>query len=225
MRVLVAEDEQQLASFIRKGLQEEGHVVDVVHDGDAALIMGRTSVYDAIVLDILLPGRSGFDVIRTLRREGVATPILCLTALERTEEKVAALDLGADDYMVKPFEFAELVARLRALERRPAGILGAELRCGDLTLDRLTRKVSRAGKPIDLTPREFALLEHLLRNVGRPVTRTSIIEHVWDMNFDSLTNVVDVFIKRLREKIDRPFGRPLLHTVRGVGYVLEEPEG
>jgi len=222
LRILVVEDEAQLASFIRNGLREEGHAVDIAEDGESAVVMGRTGVYDVIVLDILLPRQSGYDVIRELRKQGIATPILCLTAVDGVEQKVAGLDLGADDYMVKPFAFSELLSRLRALQRRSPQMAPVELRCADLVLNRTTREVTRAGRRIELTPREFALLEYLMQRAGEPVTRTAIVEHVWDMNFDSLTNVVDVFINRLRSKMDRPFDRPLLHTLRGVGYMLRE---
>jgi len=224
MRILVAEDERQLASFLKRGLHEAGYAADAVHDGAEAVLMAKTGVYDVLILDILLPIQSGYEVIRELRAAGVETKILCLTALDKTPEIVAGLDLGADDYLVKPFDFSELLARLRALYRRSADGAPAELRCSDLALDPATRKVTRAGRDIALTPREFALLEYLMRHVNVPVTRTAIIQHVWDMNFDSLTNVVDVFINRLRTKMDRPFGRRLLRTLRGVGYILQEPD-
>ena len=187
--------------------------------------MARTGIYDVIVLDIMLPGRSGFDVIRQLRSEGVATPVLCLTARDRLEDKVTGLDLGADDYMPKPFEFPELLARIRALARRSPGMVQPKLRSGDLVLDPVTREVLRAGRKIDLTPKEFALLEFLMRRAGRAVTRTSILDNVWDMNYDSLTNVVDVLMNRLRKKVDHPFDEELIETVRGTGYRMKRKEG
>ena len=222
MRVLVVEDELRLASFLRSGLQESGYAVDVAGDGEEAAHLGKSGLYDVILLDILLPKQSGLEVIRQLRRADVRTPILCLTARDRPEDKVAGLDLGADDYLTKPFNFAELLARVRALLRRSPDVAPTELRCADLTLDPATRRVTRAGKEIDLTPREYALLEFLLRRAGTVVTRSALLEGVWDMNFDSLTNVLDVLINRLRKKIDQPFGCPLIHTVRAVGYALRE---
>ena len=221
MRILVIEDDQALARFIAKGLRENGCAVDVAHDGIEGAHLGLTEAYDALVLDILLPGKSGYEVIRELRRNNLAVPILCLTARDRVADRVAGLDLGADDYMVKPFHFSELLARLRALQRRSPRMTPTELRVSDLTLDAASRRVARAGKPIELTPKEFSLLEYLMRHAGSVVTRTAIIENVWDMNFDSLTNVVDVFINRLRLKIDKPFETKLINTVRGVGYVIK----
>jgi len=224
MLVLIAEDNERLASFVKKGLQEVGFAVDVAHDGEMAAYMARTGAYDVIVLDIMLPGRSGFDVIRDARKSGVSTPIICLTARDQVEDKVAGLELGADDYLVKPFEFAELLARIRALRRRSPEMAPQKLRCADLELDPATRHVRRGGTEIELTAKEYGLLEYLMRRKGTVVTRTSIIQNVWDMNFDSLTNVVDVFINRLRNKVDYPFGGSLIRTVRGVGYRLTDEE-
>jgi len=224
MRVLVAEDNDRLASFLKRGLQENAFAVDIAADGEEAAYMARTGAYDVIVLDIMLPLRSGFDVIRQLRNEGVDTPIICLTARDQVDDRITGLDLGADDYMAKPFEFSELLARIRALRRRPRGMVPQKLMCADLVLDPATRDVRRDGKSIDLTPKEYSLLEYLMRRQGIVVSRTAIIENVWDMNFDSLANVVDVFVNRLRNKIDYPFGRQLLHTVRGVGYCLTDEE-
>ena len=221
MRLLVVEDDKQLARFVAQGLRENGHAVDMAFDGVEAAHLGRTEAYDAILLDIMLPGQSGYEVIRELRSAGVTVPILCLTARDSLNEKVAGFDLGADDYLVKPFQFPELLARLRALQRRGPGMAPTKLQCGDLVLDPSTRKVERAGQSIDLTPKEFSLLEYLLRHAGSVVTRTAITENVWDMNFDSLTNVVDVFINRLRAKVDRPYDTSLIHTVRGVGYIVQ----
>ena len=222
MRVLVVEDEKRLASYLANGLRENGYAVDVAHDGEDAAHLGKTGLYDLILLDILLPKQSGFEVLREIRRAGVPTPILCLTARNEPTDKVTGLDLGADDYLAKPFNFAELLARLRALLRRSPRMAPTVLQCADLTLDPATRRVARAGKELDLTPREHALLEFLLRRAGTVVTRSALIEGIWDMNFDSLTNVLDVLVNRLRTKVDQPFPQKLIHTVRSVGYVLSE---
>jgi len=222
MRILVVEDQKQLASFLAGGLRENGYAVDVSRDGEDAAHLGKTGLYDAIVLDILLPKQSGFEVIRQIRRAGIATPILCLTARDAPTDKITGLDLGADDYLVKPFNFAELLARIRALLRRSPAMAPTKLVCADLVLDPTTRKVTRAGQDIDLTPREYALLEFLLRRAGSVCTRSALIEGIWDMNFDSLTNVLDVLVNRLRSKVDYPFDKRLIHTVRSVGYVLSE---
>lgn len=225
MLALVVEDNKRMAEFLRRGLQEQGLATDVVHDGEDAVSMGRTGAYDVIVLDIMLPRRSGFDVIRELRSRDVATPIICLTAKDGTEDKVAGLDVGADDYLTKPFEFVELLARIRAVTRRPREMSAQMLKCFDLELDPATHKVTRRGTEIDLTSKEYALLEFLMRREGSVVTRTSIVQNVWGLNFDSLSNVVEVFINRLRNKIDYPFDKQLIRTVRGVGYTLTEEEG
>ena len=222
MRVLVVEDDERLRAFLRKGLQEHGLGVDVAGDGEEALRVAHADVYDVIVLDIMLPRRSGFDVIKQLRTEGVSTPIICLTARDGLADKVVGLELGADDYLVKPFEFAELLARIRALDRRAEGLGVQPLACGDLVLDPVGRDVVRAGRRIELTPREYALLECLLRRKGMVVSRASIIQHVWGMNSDALASVVDVFVNRLRNKVDYPFATRLIQTVRGFGYRLAE---
>ncbi len=222
MRILVVEDEKRLASYLAKGLRENGYAVDVAHDGEEGAHLARSGIYDAIVLDILLPKQSGFEVIRAVRRDGVATPILCLTARGEPNDRITGLDLGADDYLAKPFNFAEVLARLRALLRRSPRMAPTVLQCADLALDPATRRVTRAGKEVDLTPREYALLEFLLRRAGTVVTRSALIEGIWDMNFDSLTNVLDVLVNRLRTKMDVPFPQRLIHTVRSVGYVLSE---
>ena len=222
MRILVVEDQKQLAGFLASGLRENGYAVDVSHDGEDAAHLGKTGLYDAIVLDILLPKQSGFEVIRQIRRAGIATPILCLTARDAPTDKITGLDLGSDDYLAKPFNFAELLARIRALLRRSPAMAPTKLACADLVLDPATRKVTRAGQQIDLTPREYALLEFLLRRAGSVCTRSALIEGIWDMNFDSLTNVLDVLVNRLRSKVDYPFDKQLIHTVRSVGYVLSE---
>jgi len=222
MRILVVEDEKRLATFLTAGLRENGYAVDLAYDGEEAAHLGKTALYDVIVLDIMLPKQSGFEVIRQLRQAGVGAPILCLTARDQPTDKVTGLDLGADDYLVKPFNFAELLARIRALLRRSPRMTPTRLQCADLELDPATRRVTRAGREIDLTPREYALLEFLMRRAGSVVTRSALIEGIWDMNFDSLTNVLDVLVNRLRAKVDYPFSKRLIHTVRSVGYVLSE---
>jgi DNA-binding response OmpR family regulator len=221
MRVLVIEDDRKVASFIQTGLQQEGHAVDVLHDGTGAGEQAVAVDYDAVVLDLMLPGRSGFQVLRDIRARKAALPILILTARDSVEERIAGLDSGADDYMAKPFALAELSARLRALQRRGAPRENV-LRLGDLEMDVIRRSVKRAGTAIDLKPKEYALLEFLMRNSERPLTRSLIIEHVWDIHFDNVSNVVEVHINSLRNKIDRGFSRPLIHTIRGVGYVLTD---
>jgi len=221
MRILVVEDDRKVASFIQAGLQQEGHAVDVLHDGSGAGAQAAVIDYDAVVLDLMLPGRSGFQVLRDVRARKPALPVLILTAKDTVEERVAGLDGGADDYMVKPFALAELSARLRALLRRGAP-REAVLRVADLEVDTIRRTVRRAGRAVELKPKEFALLEFLMRNSDRPLTRSLIIEHVWDIHFDSVSNVVEVHINSLRNKIDRGFDPPLIHTIRGVGYVLTD---
>ncbi len=222
MRILVVEDRPEVARFIVKGLREELYAVDSATTGTEGLSMAQVGDYDAIILDVMLPGMNGFDVAAALRQRRVSTPILMLTVKDRVEDKVRGLDAGADDYLVKPFAFAELLARLRALLRRRDGQAAADLRLADLAMDPVSHRVQRAGKPVELTQREYALLEFLMRNRGRVCTRTAIIEHVWDMNFDSNTNLVDVHIRNLRAKLDDAFSPKLIHTVRGVGYVLRE---
>jgi DNA-binding response OmpR family regulator len=221
MRILVVEDDLKVASFIQQGLQEEGYAVDVLHDGDRAGEQAQTVDYDCVVLDLMLPRRSGFQVLRDIRARKAELPVLILTAKDSLEERVAGLDSGADDYMGKPFALAELSARIRALLRRGKA-LETKLRVADLEIDTIRRKVTRGGRPIDLKPKEYALLEFLMRHSDRPVTRSLIIEHVWDIHFDSISNVVEVHISSLRTKIDRGAAVPLIHTVRGVGYMLSE---
>ena len=221
MRVLVVEDERKVANFIRQGLEEEGHTVEVAEDGAEALdrlLVGLP--YDLVVLDVMLPRRDGLSVLKALRDKRVSTPVLLLTARDGVADKVAGLDLGADDYLTKPFAFDEFLARVRALLRRQAGQAAPALRLEDLTLDPATRGVSRGGRPITLTTREFALLEYFMRNIGRVLIRPMIAEHVWGVDFDRESNVIDVYVGYLRRKIDGPGERPLLHTVRGAGYVL-----
>jgi DNA-binding response OmpR family regulator len=221
MRVLVIEDDRKVASFIQTGLEQEGYGVDLLNDGAAAGDQALAIDYDAVVLDLMLPGRSGFQVLRDIRARKAALPVLILTAKDALEERVAGLDAGADDYMTKPFALAELSARLRALLRRGAP-RESVLRLADLEMDTIRRRVRRAGTPIDLKPKEYALLEILLRNADRPLTKALIIEHVWDIHFDSISNVVEVHINSLRNKIDKGFEFPLIHTIRGVGYVLTD---
>lgn len=219
MRILVVEDDRKVAAFIQAGLRQEGHAVDALNEGAPAAAEATAVDYDAVVLDLMLPDRSGFQVLRDIRARKPSLPVLILTAKDGVEDRVAGLDAGADDYLVKPFALAELAARLRALARRGAPRENV-LRVADLELDTIRRTVRRAGQPIELKPKEYALLEFLMRNGGRPVTRASIIEHVWDIHFDSLSNVVEVHVNSLRNKIDRGFDRPLIRTIRGVGYVL-----
>ena len=221
MRILVVEDDRKVANFIQSGLAEEGYAVDVLYEGSHAGEQADACDYDAVVLDLMLPGRSGFQVLRDIRARKSALPILILTAKDTVQERVAGLDGGADDYMVKPFALAELSARLRAVMRRGAARENV-LRVADLEMDTVRRVVRRTGKTIDLKPKEYALLEFLVRNSDRPVTKSLIIEHVWNIHFDSVSNVVEVHINSLRNKIDRGFARPLIHTLRGVGYILTD---
>ena len=223
MRILVVEDEPKVASFIRRALEAEHHAVDVAADGDAGLAQALAGAYDLVVLDVMLPRRDGLAVLRELRAGGRAVPVLLLTARAEVGDKVAGLDVGADDYLTKPFAVEELLARVRALLRRGAAAAPPRLAIADLTLDPVTREVSRAGKRIDLTAREYALLEFFLRNRGRVLGRALIAQHVWGVDFDTFTNVIDVYVNYLRRKIDADFEPKLVHTVRGVGYVLKEP--
>ncbi|MBI1886221.1 MAG: response regulator transcription factor [Chloroflexi bacterium] len=218
MRVLVVEDERRIADFIGKGLSEQGYGVDIAYDGDEALHWVDVAAFDVIILDVMLPVRDGLEVCRTLRETGLRTPILMLTARDAVEDRVRGLDSGADDYLVKPFAFAELMARIRALTRREPAATGTVLRVGDLVLDTTTREVSRPGQHIELTTKEYALLEYLMRHPNQVLTRTMIAEHVWNYDFDNATNVIDVHIRNLRRKIDDPLPTKLIHTVRGAGY-------
>jgi DNA-binding response OmpR family regulator len=223
MRVLVVEDEKKTASFIRKALQAEGFAVDVCHNGEDAWAAARTTSFDAIVLDIMLPGRDGLSLVRQLRQRESTTPVLLLSARGEVNERVEGLNSGADDYLPKPFVIAELVARVRALGRRGSESKPTVLHVGDLTLDTVTREAQRGGAAIELTAREYRLLEFLMRSAGRICGRMAILEKVWDYSFDPGSNLVDVNIMRLREKIDADFEPKLLHTVRGIGYVIKEP--
>ena len=223
MRLLVIEDEQKVANFIKQGLEEEGYAVDHAADGASGLQMALEGLHDVIVLDVLLPKLDGLGVLQQLRRENVTTPVLLLTVRATIEDKVLGLDAGADDYLTKPFAFEEFVARVRALLRRRAETAPPVLQVADLALDPARRVVSRGDKTIDLTPREFALLDYFMRNPGRVLTRTMIANRVWDYTFDAATNVIDVYVNYLRKKIDSGHAPKLLHTVRGVGYVLKVP--
>lgn len=223
MRVLLVEDEARIAAFIRKGLQEEQYVVDVTVDGDAALDFAAAAEYDLIILDVMLPRRDGFSVCKEIRRRGMKTPVLMLTARDAVDDRVRGLDVGADDYLVKPFAFKELLARLRALARRPAETQSLQYQIGDLTLDTVTHQITRARQVIDLSAREYRLLEFLLRHRGQPLTRAQIAEGVWGYDFDAQSNVVDVYIRYLRRKVDDAFETKLIQTVRGVGYKIEAP--
>ncbi len=221
MRILVVEDEKKVSSFIKKGLEEEGYAVDVASDGEAGLAMALDRVHDLVILDIQLPKMDGLDVLSAFRKQNITTPVLLLTVRATIEDKVLGLDSGADDYLTKPFAFQELVARIRALLRRRAEAEPAILRIADLTLDPARRVVIRGDEKIDLSPREFSLLDYFMRNPGRVLTRTMITDHVWDYDFDTGTNVIDVYVNYLRKKIDAGKKPKLIHTVRGVGYVLK----
>jgi len=224
MRLLLVEDDEAAASYLVKGLAESGHVTDHTTDGEIGLRLARSGDYDVLVVDRMLPGRDGLSLIAALRREGVHTPTLILSALGAVDERVDGLRAGSDDYLANPFSFSELLARLESLARRArAELAAAHLRVADLDVDRVSRSVSRAGRPIRLQPREFRLLEYLARHAGQVVTRTMLLEHVWGYNFDPQTNVVDVHVSRLRAKIDKQFHPPLLETIRGVGYALRAP--
>jgi two-component system, OmpR family, response regulator len=222
VRVLIVEDEVKMASLVRRGLVEEGHAADVAATGEDAVWLAQAHPYDAIVLDVMLPGLSGFETCRQLRNAGVWTPVLMLTARDAVEDRVAGLDTGADDYLTKPFSFSELHARLRALARRGGVERPTELVVGDLRLDPASRRVWRGEAEIPLSPKEFALLEAFMRRPGQVLSRFQLLEHAWDFAYENRSNVVDVYVRYLREKIDRPFGRSSLATVRGVGYQLLE---
>ena len=225
MRVLVVEDEIKMASLIRRGLREEGLAADVAIKGEDALWMAQGSSYDAIVLDVMLPGLDGFEVCRRLREESVWAPVLMLTARDSVEDRVAGLDGGADDYLVKPFSFSELLARLRALARRGPIERATRLRAGDLELDPAAHRVRRGEQEIDLSAKEFALLEIFMRRPGEVLSRYALLEHAWDFHYENRSNVVDVYVRYLREKVDRPFGVESIETVRGAGYRLRADGG
>lgn len=221
MHILLVEDELKMARALRRGLEQEGHSVDSATDGDDALARGVEFEYDAIVLDVMLPGRDGFSICRELRARDRWAPVLMLTARDAVEDRIRGLDAGADDYLVKPFAFGELLARLRALVRRGVFERPAVITVGDVALDPAAHTVTRDGRPVDLSVREFSLLEFLMRHAGEVVSRTRILEQVWDVNYDSFSNVVDVYVGYLRRKLEQPFGRSFIRTVRGVGYVVE----
>jgi two-component system, OmpR family, response regulator len=221
VRLLLVEDDAKLARAVGRGLRHEGYAVDVVADGDAALAQAAVWDYDGIVLDVMVPNRDGFDVCRTLRERDCWAPILMLTARGQVGDRIRGLDLGADDYLAKPFDFGELLARLRALVRRAPAQRPARVQVGDLVVDPSTHEVARAGVAVALTAREFAVLEYLARHAGEAVTRATLLDHVWDENFEGSTNVVDVYVGYLRKKLEQPFDRPLIRTIRGVGYALE----
>lgn len=223
MRLLVIEDEKKLADFVARGLRAERFAVDVAHDGTSGWEMLNACQYDLVVLDLMLPGLSGGDLLQRLRRNRRDVSVLVLTARDATAEKVATFEAGADDYLTKPFAFAELLVRVKALLRRGSATRTNVLRVGDLELDRLTQQVRRGGKRIDLTSKEYALLEYLMANADRVLSRTMIIEHVWDQSFEGLTNIVDVYVRHLRAKVDDPHPQKLIRTVRGVGYSVTEP--
>jgi DNA-binding response OmpR family regulator len=225
MRLLIVEDDKKIASFIARGLRAEGFAVDIAGDGTIGWERASSVDYDLIVLDLMLPGMHGTELLRRLRRKGANAPVLVVTARDSTDDKVKNFEAGADDYLTKPFAFAELLVRVKALLRRPPGTRNPVLRVADLEVDRLTRRVSRAGKRIELTSKEYALLEYLAAHPGRTVSRTMIVEHVWDESFEGLTNIVDVYVRHLRAKVDDPFSLKLIRTMRGVGYSLSEGLG
>jgi len=222
MRILFVEDDKNIAHFVKKGLRESYFAIDMAYDGEEGLYLALHERYDLLILDIMLPKIDGIQILKSIRERGIDTPVIFLTAKDAERDIVKGLNLGADDYMVKPFSIHELLARVRAILRRAKGEGGVELRVADLTMDLTTRKVFRGGKRIDLTPKEYALLEYLMRNEGQILTRTMISESIWDYHFDSLTNVIDVHVYHLRSKIDKGFKPRLLHTIKGVGYVLEK---
>ena len=224
MRVLVVEDDEKIASFIAGGLRQAGFAVDRAESGEEGLDLARAAPYDVAIVDLMLPGLDGLGLIEQLRRRRVTTPVIIVSAKRSVDDRVRGLQSGGDDYLTKPFAFAELLARVQALVRRAtAAVEPTRLTLGELTLDLLSREVARAGRRLELQPREFSLLEYLMRNAGRLVSKTMILEHVWDYSFDPQTNVVDVLVSRLRAKIDREFAVKMLHTVRGAGYVLKTP--
>ncbi len=224
MRILIAEDEPKTATYLRKGVSESGYVVDCAGNGEDALHLALTGEYDLLILDVMLPGRDGWAVLAELRKHGKQTPVLFLTARDSVHDRVKGLQLGADDYLVKPFAFSELLARIRSVLRRGPMRHPEVLRIADMEIDLLRRKVSRGGMRIDLTTKEFDLLSLMARRAGEALSRTLIAEQVWDMNFDSGTNIVDVAVRRLRMKVDDPFEKKLVRTIRGVGYVLEDTQ-
>ena len=223
MKILVIEDEKKVANFIKKGMEEAGYAVDLAKDGEEGIYMAESEDYDMIVLDLMLPRKDGITVLKELRQMKVRVPVLVLSAKDSVDDKILGLDSGADDYLTKPFAFSELLARVRALLRRGESIAPVKLQVADLVLDTVTREVVRAGKEIKLTNREYALLEYFMMNEGKPLSRTQLSEHVWDYTFDTFSNVIDVYINYLRNKVDRGFDAKLINTVRGVGYIMKAP--
>src|SRR6267378_4993708 len=224
MRILLVEDDRRIARFVAKGLREQAYAVDVTGDGDEAFYKLSINDYDAVILDVMIPGRDGFQVCRDLRAAGIAVPIIMLTARDTVQDRITGLDIGADDYLTKPFAVTELLARLRALMRRGHVVRPATIQIADLLLDTRAQRATRAERELDLTSKEYALLEYLAREQGRVVSRAEIAEHVWDENFDPLTNLIDVHINRLRRKVDNGFSKKLIHTRRGAGYMLAAPD-
>jgi heavy metal response regulator len=222
MRILLVEDEERIASFVARGLKEAHYVVDIANDGEKGLYMAEINEYDLLILDIMLPKKDGISVCRELRAKKIEVPILMLSAKDTTDDKVRGLNFGADDYLAKPFAFKELLARVQALLRRGSPEKGGVLTIGDLELNQFTHKVSRQGKEIDLTSKEYSLLEYMMLNSGKIITRTMISEHVWHEDFDSFTNVIDVYMNYLRNKVDKGFKKPLIRTVRGSGYIIQD---
>lgn len=223
MRLLLVEDEARMARFIARGLREQAYAVDVVTNGEDALYQAAINTYDAIILDVMIPKKDGFTVCRELRAEGVRVPVLMLTARDAVEDRIEGLDTGADDYLTKPFEFGELLARLRALLRRGSELRSTVIEVADLLIDTRGQQARRRGQLLNLTTKEYALLEYLARNAGRVVGREEIAEHVWDESFDPFSNLIEVYINRLRRKVDGPFDVPLIHTRRGAGYIMQHP--
>jgi len=221
VRILVVEDEKKIASFVRKGLEAQGFTVDVAHRGDDGFTMATTRPYDAVILDIMLPARDGLSILRNLRERKIPLPVILLTARSELNERLEGLNLGADDYLTKPFHIEELIARLHAVTRRASGVSQSILAVADLTMNLLTREVRRATQTVELTTREFSLLEHLMRSPGRVLTRVEICERVWEYDFDPGTNLVDVYIQRIRKKVDGDFPEKLIETIRGVGYRIK----
>jgi heavy metal response regulator len=222
MRILIIEDEKKIADFLKRGIKEAGYAVDLAYDGEEGFFLASTNIYDLIILDLMLPGINGIDLCKKLRAEKIIFPVIMLTAKDTVKDKVAGLDAGADDYLAKPFAFEELLARIRAILRKKDTTLPTKLQIADLTVDLLSHKITRSDKEIILTTKEYSLLEYLMRNAGTVVTRTMVAEHVWDVNFDTFTNVIDVYINYLRNKIDHGHSKKLIHTVRGRGYILKD---
>jgi len=222
MRILLIEDHKRIASFIARGLKEEHYAVDVANNGEKGLFLAEINIYDLIILDVILPDKDGISICRTLREKKINLPVLILTAKDRLEDKLIGLDAGADDYLTKPFDFEEFLARVRALLRRKRKDKSTKLNVCDLELDQLTHKVIRSGKELRLTSKEYALLEYFMLNVNHVITRTMISEHIWNEDFDSFTNVIDVYVNYLRGKVDKEYKKQLIHTVRGTGYILKE---